>query len=545
MARGRPQKRTKYNISGLRNQQAGNCQLPCQSPGPNPDDMKGPPRLGKRTQPSESSPDDGDNSDSDSEWDLQSLDMDNVKDVEGCYEPSGNVVGEDETDFERREMWWNNQLESEQLCEMMLDMAAGGGDDPNDEDWLPPRLRLQRRRRESKKKGMHSPFCMQYDYNGSSARPQTYKRGPDVASKSERTRQRYRRQIATQGSLDKWLHAMAPLQSTPEHDVTPSPPEMQLEDNLPGHTPTSPEPHPHNQTPPDETESQQRAAADTDGADREPEGHGDEREDAEEWELEDDVQTSLPGVVESRGWDVLREQVRLDLKKFSKILPLSKINQLMIIRNFATLRLKGSGRIDASMQIAHQWHDGEGVWFARKIRELARHYQLYEQLPEEKRGGTKSTRTVFLDETVKSAARDYLTSQKTGEISPRQFQRALNDEILPALNISLKRPLCERTARRWLIKLGWRRTLLKKGVYMDGHEREDVVKYRNNVFLPAMAKYEARMTRYEGPDLTPVEPNLAPGEKKIIALFQDESCFHAHDNKSSAWYVCTVDNYVS
>ena len=35
---------------------------------------------------------------------------------------------------------------------------------------------------------------------------------------------------------------------------------------------------------------------------------------------------------------------------------------------------------------------------------------------------------------------------------------------------------------------------------MDGHEREDV-KYRNEVFLPAMAKYEARMATYEGPEL--------------------------------------------
>jgi hypothetical protein len=35
---------------------------------------------------------------------------------------------------------------------------------------------------------------------------------------------------------------------------------------------------------------------------------------------------------------------------------------------------------------------------------------------------------------------------------------------------------------------------------MDGHEWEDVVKYRNEVFLPAMAKYEAHMATYEEPE---------------------------------------------
>lgn len=33
---------------------------------------------------------------------------------------------------------------------------------------------------------------------------------------------------------------------------------------------------------------------------------------------------------------------------------------------------------------------------------------------------------------------------------------------------------------------------------MDGHERADVVRYRNDTFLPAMSEFEARMVHYEG-----------------------------------------------
>jgi hypothetical protein len=34
-----------------------------------------------------------------------------------------------------------------------------------------------------------------------------------------------------------------------------------------------------------------------------------------------------------------------------------------------------------------QWHKGKGTHFARWVRILACHYQLFEQLPDEKQGG--------------------------------------------------------------------------------------------------------------------------------------------------------------
>jgi hypothetical protein len=55
--------------------------------------------------------------------------------------------------------------------------------------------------------------------------------------------------------------------------------------------------------------------------------------------------------------------------------------------------------------------------------------------------------------------------------------------LFAELNIAPKSPISEWTARRWLIKLGWRRTVVRKGVYMDGHEQEDVVDYWNKVFF--------------------------------------------------------------
>ena len=63
------------------------------------------------------------------------------------------------------------------------------------------------------------------------------------------------------------------------------------------------------------------------------------------------------------------------------------------------------------------------------------------------------------------------------------------------------------------------------------------MKYRNEVFLPAMTTFEARMAKFKGSDLKQVDPVLEDGGRQIIALFHDECCFHANDEARSLWQV--------
>jgi hypothetical protein len=79
--------------------------------------------------------------------------------------------------------------------------------------------------------------------------------------------------------------------------------------------------------------------------------------------------------------------------------------------------------------------------------------------------------------------------------------------------------------------------MLKKGMYMDGHERPDIVEYRKNTFLPLMALHEKKMVQWVANEsgLVCVEPDLGLDEKRVIAVFQDESSFHANEYKQIAW----------
>ena len=108
-------------------------------------------------------------------------------------------------------------------------------------------------------------------------------------------------------------------------------------------------------------------------------------------ECESDLDNIVQGPSQTvRNWSDIRKDIKAHLKKTQKSLTLSEINQYLIISNFATLRLKGQTRTQASLDITRQWHEGEGNWFAHRVQALARHYQTFEELPVEKRGGDRT-----------------------------------------------------------------------------------------------------------------------------------------------------------
>ncbi|KAA8895915.1 hypothetical protein FN846DRAFT_995097 [Sphaerosporella brunnea] len=61
----------------------------------------------------------------------------------------------------------------------------------------------------------------------------------------------------------------------------------------------------------------------------------------------------------------------------------------------------------------------------------------------------------------------------------------------------VKKGLCVRTMERWLHWMGYNWKEVRKGIYKDGHEREDVVSYRQDTFLPFMARIEPRLAKWD------------------------------------------------
>jgi len=89
------------------------------------------------------------------------------------------------------------------------------------------------------------------------------------------------------------------------------------------------------------------------------------------------------------------------------------------------------------------------------------------------------------------------------------------------------------TAQRWMKKMDyrWTKTGLK-GQYVDGHKREDIIVYRQNVFLPGL-RHVHQCTRNWDHQLD--QPLPLPHEQHVVVWYHDESTFYAHDWHKSGW----------
>ncbi|CAG8829129.1 4313_t:CDS:2, partial [Racocetra persica] len=75
----------------------------------------------------------------------------------------------------------------------------------------------------------------------------------------------------------------------------------------------------------------------------------------------------------------------------------------------------------------------------------------------------------------------------------------------------------------------------KKNVYVDGHERENIVRYQQKVFLPMMAELESLLIEYDENDLTLVKKNNPLNQKPHCIITHDETTLAANDNKKTGW----------
>ncbi|KAF7323696.1 hypothetical protein MKEN_00590500 [Mycena kentingensis (nom. inval.)] len=386
-----------------------------------------------------------------------------------------------------------------------------------------------------------------------------YGKGPDVMSKSDRTRRRYAAAWRTQTRLTSSGFTKTPnfRRLSPQQRGSPSPISIHGSDSE--DDARSP---PASLIPSIRPRSLSVASSDGDLEDAADAAVSEEIDTAiaaappvpvpqlEAWEDELDENVVDPAAVR-KSWPTLLLQIQAAIKKEQKTATLSRLNKLLMLQSFAVLLTKGHGRVDASLKVAEQWRKGRGSWLAYRIRDMARFYAQFERLPLEKRGGARMSRSFLHREPVRVAVLAFLNGLPTGKVTPRILARQVTNEIFPSLDIQPKQPLSIRTARRWLFRLGWVWSRVKKGIYVDGHEREDVViyvdgheredvvKYRQEVFLPQMAEFQRRIANWEyDSDLqhwSCEKPKLAAGERELIPFFQDECAAHANENTETLW----------
>src|SRR5581483_3137510 len=119
------------------------------------------------------------------------------------------------------------------------------------------------------------------------------------------------------------------------------------------------------------------------------------------------------------------------------------------------------------------------------------------------RGHHQKYKRLVDDEDIALKCQQWICQQSgVNGISPSQFKQYIDDVILPGCLGETRKSINLRTAKRWLNILGCQFEEYRKGMYFDGHEREDVITYRRK-FLKEMKDLERRMATYEGLTMVP------------------------------------------
>jgi hypothetical protein len=171
----------------------------------------------------------------------------------------------------------------------------------------------------------------------------------------------------------------------------------------------------------------------------------------------------------------------------------------------------------------------------RLIRQWADYWIHQGELPIHNQGKFVKTKSMIHDEDVQLILRQFVRTERGSSLTSTKLADWVNENLHVRLRIGSPVRISSRTAQRWLNIMGLRFGKFMKGLYNDGHERDDVVRYRS-AFLQRMSMYEKRMIQYVGDFMeTSISPELSEGERTLVLVTHDESCFGSNDGRSYCW----------
>lgn len=204
-------------------------------------------------------------------------------------------------------------------------------------------------------------------------------------------------------------------------------------------------------------------------------------------------------------------------------------------------------------------------WGGRQLRSWSRRWVKTRELPKSMQGRHAKVYSLLSDPAIAAELRAYVRSNKWSinpaklgqftrnellpaaadeylkqivqEEMPRGLKKYMEYELFPRIHLKVGRGISLSTARRWLHLEGFRYISHKKGLYFDGHDRPDVITYRQGHFLPSMKEYEPRLVRYVVGDVDR-ELNIPPPnyvERRLVLCAHDEMTAQANDAKEKSW----------
>ena len=139
------------------------------------------------------------------------------------------------------------------------------------------------------------------------------------------------------------------------------------------------------------------------------------------------------------------------------------------------------------------------------------------------RGRHSKNVSLMTDENFRKDAREYVLNNSNLRGKPNLTLQQFVVWVKEQRGVEI----CIATASLWMHDLGFTYKQFSKGVYFDGHEREDVVKQRD-LYLEKLTSCSHRMWISHSP-----APN--PCCRPVIRVYHDESTFYANADQTFHW----------
>ncbi|KAH8930621.1 hypothetical protein BT69DRAFT_1210182 [Atractiella rhizophila] len=199
------------------------------------------------------------------------------------------------------------------------------------------------------------------------------------------------------------------------------------------------------------------------------------------------------------------------------------------------------GCVEASKYAASATHFGE-VYGARCIWVWARHYEETGELPVSDRGLT-ACKDLQPAEKLCADMCARLREQKWN-MDPTKICNCTLSTLIPQEHHKyVQRSWNNRCRKDWKHYLEISVFILSQWLYVcavkrepdifcSGHERPDVVHYRQNIFIQTWESFLPRMCQYNIDDIEKeINKDLPSGVTEVVAVFHDESTFTANDSQ--------------
>lgn len=167
------------------------------------------------------------------------------------------------------------------------------------------------------------------------------------------------------------------------------------------------------------------------------------------------------------------------------------------IQLYFTKRLDGLNKSESSLHAAKfYWLNNSQSFRAKTIVRWAKEFYEHHCLSKHSQGAHVKRESFVSDNDVKLRVLELIKTTKPAERSLKYLKTQIEENIVPSLlgttgNISIT------ALSNYLYEWGYQYRKNKKQIFFDGHEREDVVEYRNS-WSKRMMKYMKRSDFYDG-----------------------------------------------